>query len=82
MRSKSEKESGEALEMAKNEIQNLQEQFANGVEENQRQLFISKMQGNIEQLKKVETGTTVYNEAQELLLLAKAKVKEATELIK
>ncbi len=79
LRSKAEKESGEALEMAKNEIQNLQEQFANGVEVNQRQLFISKMQGNIEQLKKVETGTTAYNEAQELLSLAQAKVKEATK---
>ncbi|EAZ93032.1 hypothetical protein [Crocosphaera chwakensis] len=79
LRSKVEKESVEALDVAKKEIQNLQEQFANGVEKKQRQLFISKMQGNIEKLKQVETGTTVYNEAQELLSLAQAKIKEATK---
>ncbi|MDJ0599229.1 MAG: hypothetical protein QNJ37_10365 [Crocosphaera sp.] len=78
LRSKAEKESVEALEIAKKEIQSLQEQFANGVESNKRKLFISKMQGNIEQLKKVKPGTTTYNEAQELLKLAQAKVKEAT----
>lgn len=79
LRSKAEKESVEALERAKREIQNLQEQFANGVEENQRNLFLSKMQRNIEQLKKVKIGTTSYNEAQELLSLAQAKVKEVTQ---
>ncbi|MDJ0729975.1 MAG: hypothetical protein QNJ33_08280 [Crocosphaera sp.] len=79
LRSKAEKESIEALEIAKKSIQNLQEQFANGVEPNERKLFISKMQGNMEQLTKVQTGTTAYEEAQQLLEFAQAKLEEATK---
>ena len=82
LRGKTEKESVQALEIAKKDIQKIQEQFANGVEANERQIFISKMQGNIEQLKKVKTGTTAYNEAQNLLKLAQDKVKEASQSIK
>ncbi|WP_107669820.1 hypothetical protein [Cyanothece sp. BG0011] len=79
LQSKAEKESVEALEMAKKDIQSLQEQFADGVEPNERKLFITKMQGNMEKLKQVKTGTTAYNEAQQLLSLAEAKLKEATQ---
>ena len=79
LRGKAEKESVEALEIAKKDIQKLQEQFANGVKLNERKLLVSKMQGNMEQLKKVQTGTTVYDEAQKLLKLAQIKIQEAIQ---
>ncbi|MDJ0660815.1 MAG: hypothetical protein QNJ42_15190 [Crocosphaera sp.] len=79
LRSKAEKESVEALDMAKKDIQNIQEQFANGVNSDQKKLFISKMQGNIQQLEKVQTGTTAYEEAQKLLQFAQAKIQEVTK---
>ncbi|MDJ0844353.1 hypothetical protein [Crocosphaera sp.] len=79
LQSKAEKESSQTLEMAKKNIQTLQEQFANGVQPNQRQVFISKMQGNMEQLKQVKAGTTAYEEAQKLLKFAQAKMQEARE---
>ncbi|MGK7958514.1 MAG: hypothetical protein AB4063_25140 [Crocosphaera sp.] len=79
LRSKSEQESVQALEIAKKDIQSLQEEFADGVKLNERKLFISRMQANIEKLNKVKTGSTAYNEAQQLLKLAQAKVEEASQ---
>ena len=78
LNSKVEKQSVAALEIAKKDIQAIQEQFADGVEADQRKLFISKIQTAMEQLKKVKTGTTAYEEAQKLLKLAQTKMQEAT----
>ncbi|MEL4894738.1 hypothetical protein [Crocosphaera sp. Alani8] len=79
LRSKAEKESVNILTTAQKDIQIIQEQFSNGVKPNERQIFIRKMQGTIEQLRKVETGTTAHQEAQKLLQYAQAKVKEASQ---
>ncbi len=76
LRIKAEKESIKALEIAKKQIQTIQRNFADGIELNERKIFISEMQGTIEQLRKVKAGTTVYNEAQELLKSAQAKLQE------
>ena len=77
LNTKVEKQSVLALEIARKEIQGIQEQFANGVESNQRKLFINKMQRTIDQLKKVEKETTAYEEAQQLLEFAQTKMQEA-----
>ncbi|MDJ0579697.1 hypothetical protein [Crocosphaera sp.] len=79
LNSKVEKQSVLALEIAKKEIQGIQKKFANGVESNQQKLFINKMQITMDQLKKVEKGTTAYEEAQKLLEFAQTKMQEAKQ---
>ncbi|MDJ0510884.1 MAG: hypothetical protein QNJ64_16755 [Crocosphaera sp.] len=76
---KREKESVIALETAKKEINNIQQKFANGVASNDYQFFVSEMQQTIEILKKVQPETTSYNEAQTLLKLAQAKLREVAK---
>ncbi|ACK69979.1 conserved hypothetical protein [Gloeothece citriformis PCC 7424] len=78
VRLKAQSQSVEAIDNAKAQIQQIQASFAAGVEPDQRNSFISELQGTIDQLKKVQAGTTVYAEAQELLKSAQAKLKQAS----
>ncbi len=80
IRQKTEKASVQAFEQAQAKIQQLQSKFAQGVQPHQRSLFISELQGTINQLQKVQSQTTVYNQAQELLKLAQAKLQEVSSL--
>ncbi|MGK7940120.1 MAG: hypothetical protein AB4062_08215 [Crocosphaera sp.] len=76
---KSEKESVELLKTAQKDIQNIQKRFANGVETNDYQNFVSEMQGIMETLKRIQPETTAYKEAQNLLKLAQAKLQEVAK---
>ena len=77
---KTEKESLEAFKKAKENIQNIQQRFANGIQLNDYQTFINEMQEIIDTLKQVQPETTTYNEAQNLLKLAKTKRQEVAKI--
>ncbi|ACK65016.1 conserved hypothetical protein [Rippkaea orientalis PCC 8801] len=73
-----EAESLNAFEKAQANIQQLQSIFAKGINPDQRNYFISELQGTIDQLQKVQPQTTAYSQAQELLKFADAKLKEVS----
>jgi hypothetical protein len=73
MRRKTEEFSVNALQQAKGEIEYL---LANTNEGSDRNRMISKIQSIIYELQKVQTGTTAYKEAQELIQSAQKKLKE------
>lgn len=64
------------FEQAQSQIQSLVARFPTDPQSVDRNSIISQLQSVINQLEKVQNGTTPYLEAQELLLSAKAKLKE------
>lgn len=72
LRQQAEANSVKALELAQSQIQ----QLLGNAESASRSRTISQLQGIINQLEKVENGTTVYPQAQELLLAAKKKLQQ------
>ncbi|MBE9229864.1 hypothetical protein IQ264_31155 [Phormidium sp. LEGE 05292] len=73
IRQQAEESSVAALTTAKREIENLLASNSGRVDRNQ---MISQIQSIIYELQKVQTGTTVYKEAQELMQSAQKKLKE------
>lgn len=73
MRRQTEESSLTALQQAKREIEYL---LANTSGDSDRNQMISKIQSIIDDLQKVKTGTTAYQEAQELLQSAQKKLKQ------
>lgn len=71
-----EQESVQALEGAQNQIESLLAQTPTDANSVDRNRTISKLQSIINQLEKVQKGTTTYQKAQELLLSAKNKLKQ------
>lgn len=71
-----EQESFQALEGAQNQIESLLAQTPTDVNYFDRNRTISSLQGIINELEKVQKGTTSYQKAQELLLSAKNKLKQ------
>ncbi|MGQ4650524.1 hypothetical protein [Lyngbya aestuarii] len=65
-----------AFEQAQSEIQSLLASISTDANSFNPNLIISQLQGIINQLEKVQTGTTVYPKAQELLLSAQNKLKQ------
>lgn len=73
IRRQAEESSVAALTTAKREIENLLASNSGSVDRNQ---MMSKIQSIIYELQKVQTGTTAYKEAQELMQSAQKKLKE------
>ena len=76
IRLKTEADSANALEQAKNRIEKLLATVPTGLQPEQRGLILSEVQGIIYQLEKVKPGSTGYKQAQELLQSAENKVKQ------
>ncbi|MEA5509686.1 hypothetical protein VB715_07905 [Crocosphaera sp. UHCC 0190] len=79
IREKIEADSVDALETAKDEIQRRQTSYAKRIEPEEKGTFVSELQGTIDQLKEVQTGTSSYQESQGLLKLAQAKLQEVSK---
>ena len=75
-RQQAEKESLAALEQAQSQIENLLALTPTNAASLNRNRTISQLQGIINQLEKVQPGTTAYLKAQELLLSAQNKLKQ------
>ena len=73
---KAERESGEALDRANVQIANLLASASNDAKGGNRDRSISQIQTIINQLGKVQKGTTAYPEAQELIQSAQGKLKQ------
>lgn len=76
IRRQTEAESLVALEQAQDEIQDLLRSTPTDAKSLDRNRTISQLEGIINQLEKVQPGTTAYKKAQELLGSAKTKLKE------
>jgi len=73
VRKHEEETSLQAFDNANNKLNNL---LANYSSDSDKNRTIAKIEGIINELNKVKSGTTVYNEAQKLKLLAENKIKE------
>ena len=71
-----EQESVEALEQANNQIEYLVASISADAKSVDRNRTISQIQSIINQLEKVQNGTTTYQKAQQLLLSAQNKLKQ------
>ncbi|MDB9313395.1 hypothetical protein PN462_09825 [Spirulina sp. CS-785/01] len=76
LRETAERESVQALETAQEQIQRLLSSVPNNPDTATTNRMAADLQGIINQLEKVKPGTTAYNKAQDLLINAKAKLKE------
>ncbi|MBW4573670.1 MAG: hypothetical protein KME08_00120 [Aphanothece sp. CMT-3BRIN-NPC111] len=76
IRRKAEADSVAALEQAQSQIQSFQASTPTDAKSLDRNRTISQLQGIINQLEKVQSGTTAYLKAQELLLSAKNSLKQ------
>lgn len=76
IRSQAEQESVRTLEQAQNRIESLLAATPTTAESLDRNRTISKLQGIINDLEKVQNGTTSYLKSQELLLQAKNKLNQ------
>ncbi|MGB7444796.1 MAG: hypothetical protein WA919_27325 [Coleofasciculaceae cyanobacterium] len=76
LRQQAEANSVKTLELAQSQIQRLIDSTSVNADSASRGRTISQLQGIINQLEKVQNGTTVYPKAQELLLAAKKKLKQ------
>jgi hypothetical protein len=76
VRRQAEANSVQALTMAQRQIESLLASLPSDPERLDRNRVISQLHSIINQLQRVETGTTVYLKAQELLLSANNKLKE------
>jgi hypothetical protein len=76
IRREAEADSVQALTTAQQEIENLLASIPNDPQNIERNRIISQLHSIINQLEKVEKGTTVYLKAQELLLSANNKLKQ------
>ncbi|MBE9207893.1 hypothetical protein IQ244_15450 [Nostoc sp. LEGE 06077] len=76
VRRQAETDSVQALARAQREIENLVASMPNDPKNLDRHRVISQLHSIINQLEKVEKGTTVYLKAQELLLSANSKFKQ------
>ncbi|WP_414529593.1 hypothetical protein [Nodularia chucula] len=76
VRRQAEADSVQALAMAQRQIESLLASIPNDPQNLQRNRLISQLHGIINQLEKVQSGTTVYLKAQELLLSANNKLKQ------
>lgn len=74
IRQQAEADSAQALKMAQHKIQALQASIPDNPKELDRNYTISQLQGVIDQLKRIQSGTTVYLEAQQLLMSAQGKL--------
>lgn len=76
LKQEEEQASVQAIERAKNQIQNLLASTPDNADRVNRPQTAAIIQGIINELQKVQPGTTVSSEAQELMEFAKAKLKE------
>ncbi|MEA5470512.1 hypothetical protein [Spirulina sp. 06S082] len=76
LKQEEEQASVQAIERAKNQIQNLLASTPDNADRVNRPQTAAIIQGIINELQKVQPGTTVSSEAQELIEFAKAKLKE------
>ncbi len=76
VRKQAEADSEAALDQAQSQITSLQASIPKDSKSVNRNLTISQLQAIIFQLEKVQSGTTVYLKAQELLLYAKNKLNQ------
>lgn len=76
IRRQAETDSVQALQQAQQQIQTLQATTPDNVDDLSRNRTISQLQGIINQLQRVENGTTAYAEAQQLLFFAQNKLNE------
>ena len=76
IRKQAEANSVQALRAAQERIQSLQASIPDNPKVLNRNYTISQLQGIINQLERIDNGTTAYLEAQQLLLFAKNKLKQ------
>lgn len=76
IRQQSEADSVQALKLAQQQIQTLQASTPDNTNNLNRNYTISQLQAIINQLQRVESGTTAYLEAQQLLIFAKNKLNK------
>lgn len=76
IRRQSEEDSVQALKIVQQQIQTLQASIPDNADDLNRNRTISQLQGIINQLQEIESGTTAYLEAQQLLLSAQNKLDQ------
>lgn len=76
IRKQAEADATQALRAAQSQIQNLQSSISDNAENLNRNYTVSQLQGIINQLQRIENGTTAYLEAQQLLVFAKNKLNQ------
>jgi uncharacterized membrane protein YccC len=76
VRRQSEADAVEALETAQREIERLLASIPTDADDMERNQVLSQLQSIVNQLEKVQNGTTAYLKAQDLLLSANNKLKQ------
>jgi hypothetical protein len=76
IRRQSEEDSVQVLRMVHQQIQTLQASIPDNANTVNRNNTISQLQAIINQLQRIESGTTAYLEAQQLLLFAQSKLNQ------